>query len=256
MNEHRIQLNLATTAVIVGLGFAVSLVTSTAVVARAYQRRGDQAARHEQTMCVKGSTRRRIHSDRAVWRITVRAENRELKEAYATLDEGVRKVLVFLEKKGFTPAEYNPGAITTTAHYERDAKGNETRKIIEYTLNRDIGVWTSDVDRVGRTAGEVTELIQDGVLVMSDHPEYYYTGLAKLKLELMGEASKDARARAEEIARNAGGRVADVRSAHMGVLQITQPLSTETSSEGVYDTSTIEKDVQAVVTVTFRIESG
>lgn len=253
--EHRIQLNLATTAVIVGLGFAVSLITSTAVVARAYQRRGEQAEKQEQTMCVKGSTRKQIRSDRAVWRIGVRAENAELKEAYATLDAGVQKVNAFLQQKGFGTTEFNSGAIATTPHYERDAKGNETRKIIEYTLQRDIGVWTSDVDRVARAAGAVTELIQDGVLVMSDRPEYYYTDLPKLKLQLMGEASKDARARAEEIAKNAGGRVAEVKSAHMGVLQITQPLSTETSSEGVYDTTTIDKDVQAVVTVTFRIES-
>ena len=254
--DHRIQLNLATTAVIVGLGFAVSLITSTAVIARAYQRRGDQVERQEQTMCVKGSTRRSIRSDRAVWRIGVRAESQELKDTYATLDQGVQKVLTFLAQKGFAARDYSPGAITTTAHYERDAKGNETRKIVEYSLERDIGVWTNDVDRVAQTAGEVTELIQDGVLVMSERPEYYYTDLAKLKLELMGDASKDARARADEIARNVGGRVAEVRSAHMGVLQITQPLSTETSSEGVYDTTTIDKDVQAVVSVTFRIASN
>ena len=41
----------------------------------------------------------------------------------------------------------------------------------------------------------------------------------------------------------------------MGVLQITQPLSRKVSGEGVYEKSTIEKDVQAVVTATFQVES-
>ena len=39
------------------------------------------------------------------------------------------------------------------------------------------------------------------------------------------------------------------------VLQVTQPFSTDVSNYGVYDTATIEKDVSAVVTVTFGIDS-
>jgi len=80
--------------------------------------------------------------------------------------------------------------------------------------------------------------------------------LPRLKIDLMGSASKDARARADEIAKNAGCRVAEVRSAHMGVLQITRPFSTEVSGYGVHDTGTIDKDVQAVVTASFRIEAA
>ena len=39
----------------------------------------------------------------------------------------------------------------------------------------------------------------------------------------------------------------------MGVLQITRPNSTDVSSYGIYDTSTIEKDVSVVVTTTFGL---
>lgn len=53
----------------------------------------------------------------------------------------------------------------------------------------------------------------------------------------------------------AGCGVAEVQSVRMGVLQITRPYSTDASDYGVYDTSAIDKDVQAVVTATFRIES-
>jgi hypothetical protein len=41
----------------------------------------------------------------------------------------------------------------------------------------------------------------------------------------------------------------------MGVLQITQPNSTEVAGYGLYDTSTIDKDVTAVVTVTFGVDN-
>jgi hypothetical protein len=69
----------------------------------------------------------------------------------------------------------------------------------------------------------------------------------------MAAASADARARAEKIAHSTGCKLGVLRDAQMGVLQVTRPDSTETSDYGMYDTSTIEKDVQAVVTATFRI---
>lgn len=53
-----------------------------------------------------------------------------------------------------------------------------------------------------------------------------------------------------------GSRVelpAAVRNARMGVLQIVRPELTEVSSGGIYDTSTIEKDVTAVVSLTFGL---
>jgi uncharacterized protein len=253
--EYRIRLNLATTAVIVALGIAVSIITSTIVVARAYKSRGDQITRTDQTIVVKGSARKRIRSDRAAWDIRVEGENRQLQEAFKTLDAGIGRVKAFLEQQKFTPAETGLGAIETTVHYVKTEKGQETREVASYTLSRTFFIITKEVDRVSQAAGQVTQLIQEGVLVISQAPEYSCSDLSALKLELMGAASKDARARAEEIAKNAGCRIGAVKAASMGILQITQPLSTEVSGEGVYDKTTIDKDAQAVVTATFQIES-
>lgn len=93
-----------------------------------------------------------------------------------------------------------------------------------------------------------------GIQVVSELPEYYYTQIAALKIDLIGEASKDARTRAEKIANHAGCRLSEVRNARMGVLPITRPNSTETSSQGIHDTSTIDKDVTSIVTLTLVVE--
>jgi len=61
--------------------------------------------------------------------------------------------------------------------------------------------------------------------------------------------------RAEQIATNSGCAIAEVRNARMGVLQITRPHSTEVSDSGLNDSSSIEKDVTAVVSLTFALES-
>lgn len=250
--EYRIRTDLARSALVVGLGVAVSFIVSAAVAARAYRGRGEDTVDAERTLSVKGLARKRIQSDVAVWRIEVKGEGETLRAAYDALDSGLGAVRRFLGEQGFPDDEIALGAIDTDTHYRRDGSV-KTREIAGYTLERRIRVMTADVDRVAGAAGEVTGLIRNGVLVVSSAPEYYFSGLAGLKIELMGLASSDARHRAEEIASHAGSRIGAVRSARMGVLQITQPHSTETSSYGIYDTDTITKDVRAVVSVTFGV---
>ena len=85
-------------------------------------------------------------------------------------------------------------------------------------------------------------------------PEFTCTKAGDFKVQILGLASRDALTRAQEIAREAGCRVGEVRHAQMGVMQITQPHSTDVNSYGTYDTSTIDKEISVVVTATFGIE--
>lgn len=252
--EYRVRTDLIRSAVVVALGVTVSLIVATAVAARAYRGREEDSSRRSQTLAVKGLARQRLRSDIAVWGIEVKGEGGTLQAAFAHLEKGRTSVRDFLAAKEFEGAEIVVGAIRTETHYTRDERGEETREVAAYTLRSALTVTSGDLPRVAEAAGEVTELIRDGVLVVSQPPAYYYSRLADLKIELMAVASRDARARADAIAGNTGCRVADVRDARMGVLQITPPHSTEVSSYGIYDTSTIEKDVRAVVSVTFGIE--
>ncbi|MHC4224848.1 MAG: SIMPL domain-containing protein [Planctomycetota bacterium] len=251
--EYRIRTDLIRSAVVVALGVTASLIVSTAVAARAYRGRGEDVSRDRRTLSVKGLARKRIRSDVAVWEIEVKGEAAALEGAYDALESGMEQVLAFLNKRGFQETEVAFGAIRTETHYRHDAEGKQTRGVAAYTLRRELTVTSGEVERVAVTAGEVTRLIREGVLVVSSAPEFYYSRIADLKIELMGLASRDARTRAEEIASNAGSSVGTVRSARMGVLQITRPHSTEVSSYGIYDTDTIDKDVRAVVSVTFGV---
>ena len=67
------------------------------------------------------------------------------------------------------------------------------------------------------------------------------------------EAAKDAKVRAEKVAESTGSSIGSVRTARMGVLQITPADSNEVSDSGMNDTSSLEKDITAVVNVGFEI---
>ena len=59
---------------------------------------------------------------------------------------------------------------------------------------------------------------------------------------------------AEAIAFQAGFEVGGVKKVNTGVFQITVPNSTRVSSWGSYDTTTIKKDITAVMGVTFAFK--
>lgn len=254
--EYRLRVQALGAAGMMAVGAVVSLVTSTYVASRAYRAHAAESARQNQSITVKGSTRQRIRSDRAVWRISVEGQGKTLPEAYAALEHAVSRVQAFLASRGFAAEQIGTSAIEMTTQYVRDAKGNLTDEISRHVLTRGFVVTTDDVDRVSRSAGEVTELIQEDIYVVSAAPEYVYTQLAALRIDLMAAASADARARAEKIAASSGCRLGELRSAQMGVLQITAPDSTEVSGYGLYETHTIEKDVSGVVTATFGIAAN
>ncbi len=79
-------------------------------------------------------------------------------------------------------------------------------------------------------------------------------GSANKRVDMLAKAAKDARIRAEAIALQAGSEVGGLKKVNTGVFQITVPNSTRVSSWGSYDTSTIKKDITAVMGVTFAVK--
>jgi hypothetical protein len=71
---------------------------------------------------------------------------------------------------------------------------------------------------------------------------------------MLGEATKDAKQRAQTMVEAVGSRVGSLRSIRSGVFQITPRFSTEVSGAGENDTTALDKDITAVVTATFAVE--
>jgi hypothetical protein len=107
---------------------------------------------------------------------------------------------------------------------------------------------------VAQASREVTALLEHGISVSSGTPQYHYTKLGDLKIEMLAEAAKDARARAENIIEAAGGELGELTGADMGVININPPNSRSSSWDGNNDTSTVEKDIITVVHATFELE--
>ncbi|MFN3418969.1 MAG: SIMPL domain-containing protein [Pyrinomonadaceae bacterium] len=232
-----------------GLMLGIALVISSVIFGWFYSnaKRGDEA------ITVTGSAKRRIASDLVVWSVETSAQSSQLGDAYRQLADAIPKIKKYLLTKGIPEDQLTIGAISTTKLTKRDQDGNETGEITGYSLSQSIEIRSFDVAKIAQISREATELINQGILIESTPPKYYYTKIGDLKVEMLGEAARDAKERAERIASSTGNSIGSVRSAKMGVLQITAADSTDVSDYGVYDTTTIEKDVTAVVNISFAV---
>lgn len=246
--------SVAVACVALGGSLVVSMVTSAAIVGRAVRGFGSDRLDSQKSLDVRGSARLRVASDVAVWRATIRAEAPGLEAAFVGIEKATVRIADMLARHGFRDDQATLGGIVSTTHYRRDASGNTTREVVAHELSRSISITSHDVQRVNDAAAESAGLLGEGILIDSNPPEYLVSNLADLRVRIVGEATRDARKRAEEIAMNAGGHLGELRSADAGPLQVTRPDSTEVSGYGQYDTSTIEKDVGITVSVRFAIE--
>ena len=209
--------------------------------------------RGDQTIDVTGSAKKRIKSDLVIWRSSVSHQAPALQDAYRSLSESVPKVKAYLVSKGIPEDKITVSAISTQTLHARNDSGIETAEITGYSLRQELEVRSNEVEKIAKIAREATELINQGILIESQAPEYHNTQLGSLKIEMLSEATKDAKERARQIAENTGSSIGSVRSARMGVLQITPADSNEVSGLGINDTSSLEKDITAVVNIEFEV---
>ncbi|MHB9057155.1 MAG: SIMPL domain-containing protein, partial [Paludibacteraceae bacterium] len=110
-----------------------------------------------------------------------------------------------------------------------------------------------NIDKITEISRSITELINKGVPFQSNAPQYLYTKIADLKIEMLAAATKDATNRAQMIAENAGSKLGGLKSASMGVFQITRQYSNDVTDYGINDTTSLEKEITAVVNCQFNI---
>lgn len=205
------------------------------------------------TITVTGSAKRSIRADLAVWRGSFNAQSPRIEDAYADLEASAKRVRTYLVGKGFADTTLVFSQVSTQTLFTRSANGMETGQIEGYRLTQTVEVRSKDVGRIATLAREATELIRQGVRFESYPPEYLVTGLADLKVEMLAAATRDAKARAAEMAKNAGSSIGRLRAARMGVFQVTPSNSTMVTDYGINDTSALEKDITSVVSVSFEI---
>lgn len=210
--------------------------------------------KNSQFISVKGSARKNVKSDLAIWRGTFVTEADTLLDAQHELKNDREKVAQFLGAESITNVSFAPISIEEIRSYRKDADGYTHVRTSGFRLSQSVRVETGDVERVGQLDSRCAVLVESGVQFTTQHPDFIYTKAGEAKIEMLAEATKDARSRAEQIATHGGGGLSHLHNADMGVFQITPLHGQQTHWEGVSDTSSPDKTITAVVTVTFALK--
>lgn len=240
-----------TQIIILGVCIAVATIVSSMILSKGFLKI-TKFIREQIT--VTGSAQKEIVSDYIVWRSAFSVRQVDLKTGYKKLNDDLETVKRYLMGKGIDQKEIVIHQIATEKIYKKNDKGNDTNEIQWYVLTQGIEVRSKDVAKIDKVSRESTELINENIDFESYAPEYFYTKLDELKIEMLAKATENAKTRAENMVKATGNKIGSIRSARMGVFQITPVTSTEVSDWGVNDTSSLEKKVTAVVTASFAIE--
>ena len=237
-------------SIIIGLAIIITAYTFSS----AYKNRNQKS----NTISVTGLGEKDFVSDLIVWSGSFVKKNTDLKSAYSDLNKDQESIKNHLVSKGINEKSIIFSAVDIDKEFT-DNYDNNGRRISSvftgYRLTQSVQIESNEVDKIEGISREVTELINSGIEFYSNQPQYYYTKLSKLKIEMIAEATKDANVRAEKIAENAGGELGKLKNANMGVFQIVaQNSSEEYSWGGSFNTTSKRKTATITVKLDYEVE--
>ncbi len=246
-----------------GLALAVALVVVSFVGAGAYA----DGKHADDTISVTGAAERIVQSDVVKWSASLGLSMNVAgyREGSRLLTSQSKAVEDYLISKGvsqnqiaWSAPNINPSCQSIDAYSASSKTGDPACNgglLVGYSFQRSFTVESKDVDAVSALAQNATsDLMEKGISLASNNPEYYVATLPQLKLDMLDEATKNAKERADRIVKATGAQLGQLRSAGMGVFQVTAVNSTEISDYGAYDTMTREKKITSIVRTTFDVK--
>jgi hypothetical protein len=234
--------------------FSVAIIVAAIVLGHAFVNRNKVAG----DISVTGLGEKNFTSDLIVWNGSFSKENIDLKQAYSDLENDKNKITEYLKQNGINTKEIVISSVNTR-NKTKNKYSTEGKIIGEefegYILTQSIQISSKEVEKVEDISRKITELLNKGIKLLSESPRYYYTRLTELKIELVSRATEDARLRAEKISEKSGGKIDNLKSAQMGIIQITGQNSDEDySSGGTFNTSSKEKTASITMKLTYKIK--
>lgn len=181
-------------------------------------------SRNERFVTVKGLAERDVKADIALWRIRFVQTGNDLADVQAKVQQDDAAVTAFLARHGLggDAIAFRNVQVNDRAAQMYGSNEFKTRFVVTGTIM----VRTKDVDAVAAAAQDTGTLIAQGVVLgdanggVDEGPAYLFDGLNALKPSMIAEATKNARAAAEQFARDSGSTLGGIRRANQGVFVI------------------------------------
>lgn len=197
----------------------------------------------DRSVTVRGLAEREVMADLAIWTIAYSSTAGDLATAQADVDGDTAAIRSFFQELGFPADAIQPTGVNVST-FMQDG-------VSTYTVRQRMTLRTNDIARAQDAVRRQFDLVRDGVVLEDGSGiAYTFTGLNDIKPEMVAEATRDARAAAEQFAEDSGTGVGGIKQATQGYFSI-EARDGDGGGWGVADTPF--KKVRVVTTVDFYL---
>lgn len=201
------------------------------------------AFQSDRIVTVKGLSEREVPANKVIWPLVYKELGNDPAEMYERLATKNRKVIDFLKEKGIAEKEICESAIQVS---DRQADSYDQNNVLyRYKATSVITVTSSQVELIRKIMQSQSELMKMGIALVTEEygtniVKYEFTGLNKIKPDMIEESTKNARATAEKFAKDSESKLGKIRTASQGQFSIDNRDSNTPYIKRIRVVSTIE----------------
>jgi hypothetical protein len=200
----------------------------------------------DRSVTVRGLAERNVTADLATWTLSYSSSAYDLTTAQANVDQDSAQIRAFFKQLGFPDDALQPTGVNVSTGSNREDQA-------VFTVRQRMTLRTRDIPRAERAVKQQFDLVRRGVVLEEGSGmSYTFTQLNAIKPPMVAEATRDARAAAEQFAKDSGTNVGAIKDATQGYFEIGSRDGEAAGGEwGVSDTP--YKKVRVVTTVSFSL---
>jgi hypothetical protein len=196
--------------------FAFGLTTSGYALGDGLRR--SKMAEHR-NVTVRGVSERNVTADLATWSVGFSHQGTDLASVQQSVDDQARAARAFFRRAGFRLEDITDTDVSLSREQPTDREGKPVgpQRLV---VSRSIQLRTNNVMKARYAYTRQAELLRANVELSGSNIRYTFTGLNKLKPEMIAEANQNARQSAEQFAHDSGARVGKIKTASQGYFSV------------------------------------
>ncbi|TWV10500.1 SIMPL domain-containing protein [Bacteroidaceae bacterium HV4-6-C5C] len=176
----------------------------------------------DRMVSVKGLAEMEVPADKVIWPLMYKDLGDDPAVLYSNMEKKNKAIVEFLKTNGITNDEISiapPEILDMQAE-----RFSSTPSPYRYNATSVITVTSKNVNKVRKLMSEQAELLKKGIAITGGdyryNVVYEFTGLNKIKPQMIEEATKNARTAAEKFAKDSDSRLGKILNASQGQFTI------------------------------------
>lgn len=176
----------------------------------------------DRVVAVKGLSEKEVKADRAIWPLMYKEIGDDLLDLNSKITDKNNAIIKFLDSNGIKADEITVSAPEVIDMQAERYSNNQAQ--YRYNVTSVITVTSSKIDLIRKLMENQSELIKKGIALTAEDYKYQkqflFTGLNKIKPEMIEEATKNARTSALKFAQDSESKLGKIRNADQGQFSI------------------------------------